>query len=104
MGLIPDVQLFNEDFVGVLNARYKTTAQTKNEKLPIPAIITKKWLADRMECTCPNGEINRDRLYKYVLTHEVLQKIGLRAKEVRQKSFKCFDRLQSIALTQILDL
>jgi hypothetical protein len=104
MNLSTDIQLFNEDFAALLNARQKKAAQTKNPQMEVPAIITKKWLADRMKCTTPSGEVNINRLYNYVLTPDVLAHLGLTVQQVRCKGFKCFDRVQSVRLVQILHL
>lgn len=104
MALSDDIQLFNEDFQRLLKSKQVWATQTKPATPQPPAIITKKWLADRMECTTPSGEINIQRFYNYVLTPDVLAHLGLTVSQVRNKGFKCFDRVQSVRLVQILHL
>ena len=63
-----------------------------------PPIITKKWLFCHFEIS----QTNRTRLYRLVLTAEVLAAIGLRESEVRRRGFQCFTAVQSKLLVKIL--
>ena len=70
-----------------------------------PLIISKKWLAVRFEmCAAGSGEINYRRLYRLVLTPEVLAHIGKTLPEVRCRSVKEFDAITSRKLIEILQL
>ena len=63
-----------------------------------PPIITKKWLFAHFEIS----PTNRSRLYRLVLTVEVLAAIGCNESEVRRRGFQCFTAVQSKELVKIL--
>ena len=64
----------------------------------VPRIITKKWLRIHYSI----GKTNVDRLYRAVLTDDVLQQLGLTRADVRQTGFTYFTAAQSQALAKIL--
>jgi len=72
--------------------------------VPTPAIISKKWLCGHFECQYPSGQMNYRRLYRLVLTDQVLSRIGMTSQEVRQASFREFDALTSYQLKIIFNL
>lgn len=80
------------------------TAQPRTDTNTLPALLTKKELASRMDCTMPGGLINRRRLYNCVLTDDVLERIGLTSEQVRKISFRTFTREQTVLLVEILSL
>jgi len=74
------------------------TPPSKRVGEEIPAIITKKWLYGHFEIS----NTNCGRLYRLVLTSEVLEAIGLTETIVRRRGFKYFTAVQSKQLAQIL--
>lgn len=93
-------QVFRRGNAGEWVKMSETTPQAPE----VPLLLTKKYLCDRFGFLMPSGTRNYPGLYRKVLTPSVLDKLGVDAEVVRQKSFKTFDREQSILLTKILNL
>ncbi len=66
-------------------------------------LLTKKYLAVFFGCTNSRG-VDYKRLYRHVLTAEVLEKAGIQECEIRKQSHKTFTALQSSALMRVLNL
>ena len=70
----------------------------KSAVLDVPTLISKKWLCGHFGIP----QNNPGRLYRLVLTEEVLDYLNLKTEEVRIKGFKTFSASQSKLLTKIL--
>lgn len=79
----------------------KTTIQAPD---PPPPIITKKWLCVRFQCQYPGGNFNYTRLYRLVLTPDVIRQIGMTPETIRGRTVREFDAVTSRKLKQVLDL
>jgi hypothetical protein len=79
----------------------KVTHSAPNE---VPPIISKKWLCGRFECQYPNGRFNYSRMYRLVLTDDVIRRVGLEVLEVRRSQFREFDAVVSHRLKIVLNL
>lgn len=69
-----------------------------------PPIITKKWLAWRFGCVHPCRKFNYSRLYRLVLTPDVLLEIGYTPETVKGPGVQEFDAVASAKLIKILSL
>lgn len=94
----------NTDAQGLAPGNWLLDNRPRNDTNPVPELISKKWLANRMGCMMPCGKLNRRRFYDYVLTKEICEVIGMTQKEVRGSKFRTFTREQSVLLTQKLFL
>lgn len=65
--------------------------------------MTKKWLAAAFGCMNAGG-VDYRRLYRYVLTPEILSDAGIKPGEIRHKGCKTFTAIQSDALARVLNL
>lgn len=79
----------------------KVTHSAPNE---VPPLISKKWLCAHFECQYPNGRFNYSRMYRLVLTDEVIRRVGLEVTEVRRSQFREFDAVVSHRLKIVLNL
>ncbi len=69
-----------------------------------PRIISKKWLCATFDCQFPGGRFNYRRLYRVVLTSQVLTAAGLDPQQVRRTTFREFDAVASAKLREILSI
>ena len=70
----------------------------------VPPIISKKWLCSHFECQYPSGRFNYGRMYRLVLTPDVIQRVGLEVAAVRSVHFREFDAVASHRLKIVLNL
>lgn len=80
------------------------TKSTVHAPEPPPRIITKKWLCSHFQCQYPSGDFNYTRLYRLVLTPEVIDAIGMTPERIRGRTVREFDAVTSRKLMQVLSL
>ena len=101
MGETIENQAINGKAPGRVGAMPSRTPHTPDAP---PPILTKKWLAFRFGCQYPAGNFNYKRLYRLVLTVEVLAEIGYTPESVKGPRVVEFDAVASRKLIKILDL
>lgn len=77
---------------------------TNQPPADVPPIISKKWLCSHFECQYPSGRFNYGRMYRLVLTPDVIQLVGLEVSAVRSVHFREFDAVASHRLKIVLNL
>lgn len=85
-------------------AQMVSSQNNQNSTDQPPPLIDKKWLCKRFNLILPSGYINYKRLYDMVLTAEVIAALGATTDEIRNISFKTFNRQQTLILIDVLGL
>ncbi len=84
--------------------RHEVTTPADRGADPPPPLITKKWLACRFGLMHESGNIDYKKMYRKVLTPEVIRELGSTVEEIRCKNLRTFTRQQTNILIRILEL
>ncbi len=84
--------------------RQETTPHTDPAYEAPPPLITKKWLACRFNLMHDSGNIDYKKMYRKVLTPEVIQAMGSTVAEIRSNRLRTFTRQQTNILIKLLEL
>lgn len=94
----------NTDFHSLPPRNHAEASRPDSGTIPAPAIISKKWLCAHFECQYPNGTMNYRRLYRLVLTDQVLTEIGMTRAQVRRTQLREFDAITSRKIKIVFNL